>query len=678
MEEWVGKGIDRALQALHRRRLKEWHTGAAPFKVREHLARFSTLASVVAEQKVRVVDIKGDVYPRPYRPILHKMVHPSLLPDFGFGWSDGETIYLPISISDMPTDEAQEDLSRLLVFFLAGQIRWGSLTVAVSSHRFLEGDVMLADIYWIVENSRISALLFAEYPGIIGRWRKVVSRLIARRPLERHTNRAEQMVEALLKEALSSTLPGLDRVATPRDAIKVAEEIRLGWAGEGIPLKRYRGMIPFPLWGRFVPGRVKRDIAGTFAEDKKDLERYGDTGTPKRGGDDEVHRYMARRERIDEKKNEQGLALNIYEKIISWVQFVNVQRPFDDDPDEDSFRKADELEELTSVQVSRKTSASFAADLEKEHDADDVSVAEEEAAKYRLYVYPEWDYRRRAYRKGFVKVLETTIVEEGGNFVDEVLAGKRRLIGEIRRRFEALTPAIKVVGQQVEGESIDIDAAVEAMVDLRAGKQPDDRLFTTYKRNERDLSVLFLVDLSMSTDSWVKNQRIIDHEKEALIILCEAIQTLRDRYAIYGFSGKTRKRCRFFRVKDFDEAYNVKIKRRMEAIIPYHYTRMGPAIRHATTLLEKEPSGIRLLFIISDGKPNDVDQYEGKYGVEDTRMAIREADRKGVVPFCLTVDHNAGEYLPHIFGKGNYVVVPGVDQLVRKLPELYAGIIKRL
>ncbi|MBE9504996.1 MAG: VWA domain-containing protein, partial [Proteobacteria bacterium] len=228
------------------------------------------------------------------------------------------------------------------------------------------------------------------------------------------------------------------------------------------------------------------------------------------------------------------------------------------------------------------------------------------------------------------------------------------------------------------GDSIDIDAAVEAMIDLRLGKQPDERLFKFHKRSERDISALFLVDLSMSTDAWVKERRVIDHEKEALIVLCEAMQSLRERYSIYGFSGQTRKKCSFLKIKGFDEDYSNPVRRRIEGLIPYHYTRMGPAIRHATSILKKEGSEVKLLFLLSDGKPNDVDHYEGKYGIEDTRMAIKEAERNGVVPFCLTVDSEAHEYLPALFGRGNYVVLSGVDKLARRLPDLYARIIRQL
>ncbi|HZX47777.1 MAG TPA: VWA domain-containing protein, partial [Nitrospirota bacterium] len=145
----------------------------------------------------------------------------------------------------------------------------------------------------------------------------------------------------------------------------------------------------------------------------------------------------------------------------------------------------------------------------------------------------------------------------------------------------------------MDGDFIDFNAAVEAFSDYEAGKTPCDRLYATYTRNERDISVLFLVDLSMSTDAWVGDHRIIDHEKEALVILCEAMSKLRDRHAIYGFSGKTARDCRYYHIKGFNETYGNRVRERIGSLIPYHYTRMGPAIRHATSILQKESSRVR-------------------------------------------------------------------------------------
>ncbi len=668
MEEFIGKKIDRAVQLLYRARQSKWQHEAAPFKTRPHLGRFTALASMLAGREVRVVDIKGDVFPRPYRPILQKMAHPALMPDFAFGWSDGETIFLPMSFIDMLRSDDQEALAKLLIFFLSAQIKYASLTLALLESKQFENDRLVADLYWITENSRLKTLLLKEFPGIRPSWEKTLSRLLYRRPKPAHLYKAEQQVEQFLCSSLTAT-PDTN---SPQESLAKALALKNKWRSQGVTLNRYRALVPFSPWGRFLPNKIKKVGLNDNIASAEEVEKEKNGSKDKEG---ETARYNTRREDIDEKKNESGLALNIYDKMISWARFVNVTRPFDDDPDADSGKKADEMEELSTAIVRKKTSSFLNAEMEKDALTDEETPHEQGKKEF---LYPEWDYRTSKYKLGFSILEETRSTEELGDFVNTVLTEKKGLIREVRRSFESLMPAVKIMYRQFEGNEIDIDAAVEAVADLKSGRQPDERIFSTYKRTERDISVLFLIDMSMSTDAWVKKRRIIDHEKEALIVLCEAIKSLGDRYAIYGFSGQTRKKCKVFNVKGFDDTYGEGVKRRIEGLIPYHYTRMGPAIRHAAEILKKESSAVKLLFIISDGKPNDLDEYEGRYGIEDTRMAVREVERGGAIPFCLTVDSKARQYLTKLFGRGNYVLVPGVDRLAKSLPELYARILRQL
>ena len=674
LEEFAGTNIDKAFKFFNKRKLDKWLNESSIFETFPHLGRFKVLSSIVTGGDMRVVDLKGDVMPRPYRPILHKMAHPAILPDHGFAWTDGETIFLPVSMVDMPTEELEDDLAKLLIFFLSRQVRFGSLILPLKNVSLFESDQMLADVYWIVENHRIAASIFNEFSGLKRQWQEILPHLLKRRPEKKFINKSEERIESLLQKALisSSELP---LSASTEESFYIAKALKDSWVEEGIKEKKYRGLVPFAPWGRLIPGKIKAGVL-------KKGEAFNEEGASEAGGenqnnDEKKSRYITKREEINEEDNEQGLALNIFDKMISWVRFVNVTRPFDDDPDEDSQKKADEMEELTTAQVKKTTDAIIDANFE----GDEIEVEEvglKEVVMENSYTYPEWDYKKAEYKDDYSIGFESDADEIAGDFVNKVLAEKKGLIKEVKRKFESLTPALRIEKRQLDGDAIDIDAAVEAMVDLKLGKQPDERLFKRHKRAERDISSLFLVDLSMSTDTWVKESRVIDHEKEALIVLCEALQSLNERYSIYGFSGQTRKKCTYLKIKSFDENYEAKTKRRIEGLIPYHYTRMGPAIRHSVTHLKKEPSEVKLLFILSDGKPNDVDSYEGKYGIEDTRMAIREAERMGIIPFCLTVDSEAHEYLPSLFGRGNYAVLSGVERLAKHLPDLYARIIRQL
>jgi nitric oxide reductase NorD protein len=176
--------------------------------------------------------------------------------------------------------------------------------------------------------------------------------------------------------------------------------------------------------------------------------------------------------------------------------------------------------------------------------------------------------------------------------------------------------------------------------------------------------------MSGSTKGWIN-----EAEREALILLCEALELLGDRYAIYGFSGTTRKRCELFRIKTFDETYSPEVKARISGIRPQEYTRMGFAIRHMTTLLNRVEARTKVMVTLSDGRPDDYfDVYRGVYGVEDTRMALFEAGRTGIHPFCITLDHDARNYLPHMYGAARYIILDDVRQLPVKVTDIYRRI----
>ena len=679
MEELVGKGIDKAIQYLYSRRMERWGADKAPFLLGSHLRRFGILASMVAGRPMLAACIKGDTPPKPYLPILNKMGHPAILVDHGFGWSDGESIFLPVSMIEMPDMEEQERLTHLLIFFLSSQIRHNTLKTALINRAMLEQDRLVADIYWIIENTRLFPLIKDSYPGVFRNWDSIVKYLLNRRPGPQHINKVEAQVEVFLRDSLNGTLAASFTSLSPQTSLELTLAIKERWKEAGLPLKKYRGMAPFTPWGKLIPDRIKEGFIycdETSANDATpDAGQTPDAERPKTKSETR-NRYAAKKTTVDEKQNEQGLTLNIYDKLLSWADFVNVTRPFDDDPEDDAGEKADNMEELTTAEVKKTSGSFFNSDLEK--NADYTAASTREIATKKVFLYPEWDYRKGAYRPDASRLGEWVAAGAGTQAVDAIMKEKKGLIKEVTRKFEAITPAATLKSRQMDGDFIDLNAAVEAFSDFEAGKTPSDRLYATYTRNERDISVLFLVDLSMSTDGWVGDHRIIDHEKESLVILCEAMSKLKDRHAIYGFSGKTAKDCRYYHIKGFNETYGSTVKERIGSLIPYHYTRMGPAIRHATSILEKETSKVRLLFLLSDGKPNDTDEYEGRYGLEDTRMAIKEAEHEGIIPFCLTVDSDANDYLPRLFGRGNYAVVSGADKLAKSLPDLYARIVRQL
>jgi len=283
------------------------------------------------------------------------------------------------------------------------------------------------------------------------------------------------------------------------------------------------------------------------------------------------------------------------------------------------------------------------------------------------HLYDEWDHKRRHYRKDWCVLRELDVSPVDNGFVEDTLSRYRPQVAQLKRSFELLRDEDRLLTRQSTGDDIDFDALVAGYADLKSGMELPDRLLTRRHKAERDLAALFMVDMSGSTKGWIN-----DAERESLVMLCEALEVLGDRYAIYGFSGVTRKRCEIFRIKRFDEAYDSKVRQRIAGITPQDYTRMGVAIRHLTKLLNEVDARTRLLITLSDGKPDDYsDHYRGEYGIEDTRQALIEAHHAGIKPFCITIDHEARDYLPHLYGPVNWTLVDNVERLPLKVADIY-------
>lgn len=227
--------------------------------------------------------------------------------------------------------------------------------------------------------------------------------------------------------------------------------------------------------------------------------------------------------------------------------------------------------------------------------------------------YREWDYTRQRYREAFCMLSEFDVPTGEPGFVEETLEKYHGLLKSIKKTFEAVLGESKLQRRQSQGDDIDIDALVEAHADFASGREMSDYVYTRYRNLDRNIAVMFMVDMSGSTLGWVN-----DAERESLILLCEALETLGDRYAIYGFSGRTNKRCEIYRVKRFDETYDALVRERISGIRPKSYTRMGVAIRHLGHLLNMTHARTKILITLSDGRPEDYGGYKGRYGIEDT------------------------------------------------------------
>ena len=323
--------------------------------------------------------------------------------------------------------------------------------------------------------------------------------------------------------------------------------------------------------------------------------------------------------------------------------------------------------------------------------------------------YDEWDFRAGDYKPRWCRLAEYSLSEGGAQFFEQTLVKHASLVAQTRRQFELLRPEVfRKIKRLLDGEEFDLDAVVDFLVERHSGHQPTGKVYWRRNKVERDVAVAFLLDMSASTDeeitkherrygqdefgddprryfSWWMSRRaqdmltapkrIIDLEKESTVLLIKALETIGDSYGIYGFSGYGRENVEFYVIKDLEEPFSERIKRRIDKISPVRSTRMGPAIRHATAKLDAHDAKVRILFLVSDGRPQDHgygrDRTEKEYAIHDTHVALLEAKRKGIVPFCLTVDRYGHDYLKQMCDDIGYAVVADIESLPSRITTLY-------
>ncbi len=289
------------------------------------------------------------------------------------------------------------------------------------------------------------------------------------------------------------------------------------------------------------------------------------------------------------------------------------------------------------------------------------------------FFYDEWNCEQGDYQAAWSQVLEKRFSNETASEAESILEEYRGMTQSIVSAFQLLRPeGLKRIKGEREGDTFDLDALLDSRVEIKSGRNPSDRIYISHQKKERSVAAAFLVDLSGSTQQQLPNQdrSILQTEKEALLLLAKAVDAIGDTFALYGFSGKGKDAVDFYIMKDFDEPYSAAIDHRIARIEAAIQNRDGAAIRHAAYKLSAQAAKIKTLVLISDGKPLD-DGYHGSYATADTKMALREAKRKGIHPYCITVDREGAEYLKGMYGDVAYMVIDQVKKLPMKLPQIY-------
>ena len=552
-------------------------------------------------------------------------------------WTDGEVLYLPEMMARLDREEENFQLYKAVATHLWAHTRYGTLNIDPQALFSPYEDEQRA-LHWfhLLETLRLDNHLRREYPGLYRQMQQMERRL------------ADESASA----ALAALRGELGHMNTAMDSVAALQRL---YERQAPPLPCYAGGMDLHRAWQARQLRLQREEA-RFRDALRVLadELQGDSRQP-------PNRFDLRERNPDRDASElPELELVLADQVMPVPEHVkqlmtSIQLDLTEIP-----------EEYLTPAGEGEYDASLLEDEELDPDEVWGGTYHEEGA----WFYDEWDFGRLHYRKNWCVLRELEQEAGDAGFYARTLDKYRGLVRSLHRTFEVLRGEDRVLRRQPQGEDIDIDAFVEALADTQSGMEMSDRVFSRMHKDERNIAVLFMVDMSGSTKGWIN-----EAEREALVLLVESLQVLRDRYAIYGFSGWARKRCEVYRIKRFDEPLSDRVKGAIGGIEPKDYTRMGAPIRHFTRMLQEVEARTKLLITLSDGKPDDYDHYyRGEYGIEDTRQALFEARVAGIHPFCITIDREGADYLPHMYGRANYVVLDDVAKLPLKVSDIYRKI----
>ena len=593
------------------------------------------------------------------------------------------------------------------------------------------------DIFTILEDGRLDFRVRKEYPGIVGYYRQVQLVALGERPTIQELPLRQAMIELLVRQSLEQ----FEKLPVPKDQVKVARVLAKIFNRLLSVKARVEDTAEATIRVYQVLSRLPNELQPSEDFSSQDLDEQEefsdeefqelldslaggqgqpgegeDTGDPYDSPQDVEYRgdfkpelvQLLNKLRMDSSQEGQGEGQMITKEMLE--ELLKESPEVDLDDESGRFQNAMALfaenimKEAGVPPVSSQPGEGYGPTVHQDEQGGSLEVREPKAR-----VYDEWDFRAADYKPKWCIVREKNVEEGDIQFFNDTLRSYAALSADIRRQFEMLVPEnFRRVRRVIDGEDLDLDAAIEATIDIRSGRTPPDKIWWRRNKMDRDVAVVFLLDMSASTAEaieegrptiddrdapddpveymmWLRSRReglvrrhykrIIDLEKESTALLIQALETIGDTYGIYGFSGYGRENVEFYVIKDLNEPFQDRVKRRIDKITPMHATRMGPAIRHAASRLEALEAKTRILFLISDGRPQDRgysrEGVEKEYAVHDTHMALVEAKRKDIVPFCLTVDKAGHDYLKTMCGDMNYEVLDNIWALPERLPMLY-------
>lgn len=531
-------------------------------------------------------------------------------------WQDERSLRLPPTIALF----ADRQLNQALYFWLA----------ALAAH-------LPTMEHWLRDNQAATRRLITKYPGLEKSYHLLTRACLAARPNISALPETEQSAEKALQSALK--VPGI-----------ITE----------FPSSRHH-LSPVSLW-LYPPLTIAGPSRRPIELEQERQKRSGQQHQP------ELKRLQQRKQAqyVDDEPETDGLQVFQAESLMTWTEQVNLDRSQSEQDDDDNIAAIAQDLDIITLSRQRKANAArirFGLDLPAEQN-DDLRLGEG-------LPLPEWNFKQQRLVEN-VCLLQTMLADEVKPV--NLTPRQRRLSFDILQLFSVLGLSRSRRKAQSKGDEIDLDAWLDNYVQPVKDSNRQN-FFIDSQHRCRDVSCLILADLSLSTEGYINNeQRVIDVIRDSLIVFAEALNKLGDEFAIYGFSSVRSQHIRYHILKNFEMAYNDHVRGRITRIEPGYYTRMGAAIRQSSKLLSRRDSSHKILLIITDGKPNDLDHYEGRYGVEDTRQAIIEAKQLGLTPYCVTIDQEGHDYLPYLFGYNSFSIITDATQLPRVLPKIYLNL----
>ena len=529
---------------------------------------------------------------------------------------DGDRLRLPPVIGCFST----RDLNRAAYLWLAAIAAFAKMPRRLA-------DPYRNDLAQIAANEAAMDRAFGACPGLQAQYLALCREHCPQRNrsgLPRH----EASIEAMVLDQIGCRHGGIDEMEVPAP-------------------RGYRSYAPVPMWLRFLP----RSAGKGASEAPDEPERALASAVPSR--------KEAKREERDQANRNDGFIIHRFETIMSWAESLNINRMVDDDDQDNAAKAAEDQDHLTFSENLKRAATRLRLSLDlSPQDADHEMLAGK-------FTYPEWNRRTGDYMPGHTRVLEAPAKPRAEYAPDP------RLVARVKRQFAPLHPRRVVLPRQVDGEDLDLDALVTSRTDIACGQEGSDKVWQAGRPMARDLSVAILMDCSRSTEAAIGETSVIEVAREAVSSLACGIDTAGDRLGIWGFSSLRRDRVFLHRAKTFEEPMSPEVTARIGGLTPGHYTRLGAAIRHVSALLAEQGATRRLLLVLTDGKPNDLDHYEGQHGIEDSRMAVREARALGQAVHGVIVDQDGQDWFARIFGRAGFTLLPHPQRLPRALPEIY-------